>query len=496
MSSLQQHPATTAHAVATAFGFAPDARVFNHQVHGLSEQQLRLNELRTEEASILAACGSRPSHAQQQRLTRITAEADFLARKIDKCMAELQGMSGGPEAAGHYLPGNIGARSGGQLMHAGGARAAYGAASTAPAPAKAAAKRAPSETDPRRWGFGNFNEFVAAVKRSSAKGGHVDPRLVGNAAAPSSYGSEGVGADGGFAVPPDFRDTIMQKVLGEQSLLPLTDQQISSSNSITFPADETTPWQSSGGIQAFWEGEGEPKQQSKPDLTAKLVKLNKIIALVPLSDELLEDSAAMASYVNRKAPEKINARINEAIVRGSGQGMPLGILRSPATVVVPKEAGQAADSVVFSNITKLWTAITPAARRKARWLMNPDVEQHLMTMQFPGTGTAVPAFVPPGGLSGAPYGTLLGRPIIYSEAMAPVGEQGDIVFGDLANYLSAVKTGGIRSEVSMHLWFDYDLTAFRFVLRVGGQPWWNSPIVPASIASTKRGFFATLAERG
>ncbi|WP_052736108.1 phage major capsid protein [Aquincola tertiaricarbonis] len=352
----------------------------------------------------------------------------------------------------------------------------------------------PRQTDTGKWGFRSFAEFTNAVLKSSGKGAQLDPRLVANAA-PTSYGSEGVGADGGFAVPPDFRTTIMTKVMGEDSLLTLADQQVSSGNSITFPADETTPWQTSGGIQAYWESEGGLKQQSKPALVEKTVKLNKIIALVPMTDELLEDAPAMASYVNRKAPEKINFKINDAIINGTGVGMPLGILKSPGTVVVAKESGQAADSVVYQNITKLWSSLTPSARRNARWLMNADVEQQLMNMQFPGTGTAVPAYMPPGGLSAAPYGTLLGRPIFYSEAMPALGDQGDIVFGDLTNYLAGVKTGGIKNDVSIHLWFDYDLTAFRFVLRVGGQPWWNAPIEGAQPGSSARGFFATLGPR-
>lgn len=352
----------------------------------------------------------------------------------------------------------------------------------------------PRAAAPGRSGFASAGEFLNAVVLSSAQGATQDPRLMFNAA-PSTFGSEGVGADGGFAVPPDFRAAIMQKVMGEDSLLSLTDQQTSSSNSITFPADETTPWQSSGGIQAYWESEGGLKTQSKPLLGEKTVKLNKVIALVPLTDELLEDSAAMAGYVNKKAPEKINFKVNDAIINGTGVGMPLGILNSPGTVVVAKESGQAADTVVFNNIMKLWTAVTPAARRNARWLLNADVEPQLMTMQFPGTGTAVPGYLPPGGLSAAPYGTLMGRPIVYSEAMPALGDQGDIVFGDLSNYLTAVKAGGIRSDVSIHVWFDYDITAFRFVLRVGGQPWWNAPIAPFQVGSSTRGFFSTLAAR-
>lgn len=352
----------------------------------------------------------------------------------------------------------------------------------------------PRSVSPGRNGFASVGEFFNAVALSSAKGAQQDPRLIFNAA-PSTFGTEGVGADGGFAVPPDFRNAIMQKVMGEDSLLSLTDQQTSSGNVMTFPADETTPWQSSGGIQAFWEIEGGQKTQSKVALTEKSVKLNKVIALVPMTDELMEDAPAMAGYVNKKAPEKINFKVNDAILNGTGVGMPLGILTSPGTVIVPKETGQTADTVVFGNIMKLWAAVTPTARRNARWLMHADVEPQLMTMAFPGTGAAVPVYMPPGGLSVAPYGTLLGRPIVYTEAAQALGDKGDIVFGDLSNYLSATKIGGVRSDVSIHVWFDYDITAFRFVLRVGGQPWWNAPIAPYQAGATTRGFFATLQER-
>lgn len=344
-----------------------------------------------------------------------------------------------------------------------------------------------------KWGFRSSAEFLSAVLASSQKGGSIDPRLVANA--PTTYGSEGVGADGGFAVPPDFRTTIMQKVMGEDSLLSMTDQNPVSGNSLTFPADETTPWQSSGGIQAYWENEGGKKTESKPQLVEKTVKANKIIALVPMTDELLEDAPAMASYVNRKAPEKITFKVNDAIINGTGVGQPLGILSSPGTIVVPAESGQAADSIVYANITKLWGRLTPSARRGAVWIANPDIEEELMNMSFPGTGTAVPVYLPPGGLSESPYGKLLGRPIITTEAAPALGDAGDLMFGNMASYLSVVKSGGIRQDISIHVWFDYDITAFRFVLRIGGQPWWNTPIDPYHSGGKQRGFFAALGAR-
>jgi HK97 family phage major capsid protein len=342
------------------------------------------------------------------------------------------------------------------------------------------------------WGFRSQGEFFAAVLASSGKGASIDPRLIANA--PTTYGQEGVGADGGFAVPPDFRTAIIQKVMGEESLLSRTDQQTSSSNSITFPADETTDWQESGGIQAYWENEAGQKQQSKPALTEKTVRLNKLIALVPMTDELLEDASAMAGYVGKKAPSKMNFKVNNAILNGTGVGQPLGILNSAGTVEVAAESGQAADTVLAENIVNMWARLTPSAKRNATWIMNSDLDTQLPFLKFPGSTTQpVPLFMPPSGLASAPFGTLMGRPIIQSEAVPALGDRGDIIVGDLSAYLSAVKTGGVKSDVSIHVWFDYDITAFRFVLRVGGQPWWNSAI--ASLNGNSKGFFVTLGAR-
>lgn len=350
----------------------------------------------------------------------------------------------------------------------------------------------PRAQDQGKWGFRSQGEFFNAVLKASLKGGSLDPRLIANA--PTTYGSEGVGADGGFAVPPDFRSTIITKVMGEDSLLARTDQMTTSGNSITIPLDETTPWQSTGGVQAYWESEAGQKAQSKPALTELTLKANKVIALVPMTDELLEDAPAMASYVNRKAPEKIDYKVNDAIINGTGVGQPLGILNSAGTVSVAQESGQAADTVLFANVVNMWTRMNAASRRNAVWLANADVESQLMRMQFPGTGTAVPVYMPPGGLSASPYGTLLGRPIITTEAMQPLGDRGDLILADMSAYLSVVKGAGVRQDVSIHVYFDYDVTAFRFVLRVGGQPWFNSPITrPGSQSS--RAFFVTLAAR-
>ncbi len=72
--------------------------------------------------------------------------------------------------------------------------------------------------------------------------------------------------------------------------------------------------------------------------------------------------------------------------------------------------------------------------------------------------------------------------------------RGDIIFVNLQQYMSVRKTSGIRAETSVHLWFDQDITAFRFILRVAGEPWWNSVITRLNGTNTLSAY-VTLAAR-
>lgn len=328
------------------------------------------------------------------------------------------------------------------------------------------------------WGFRSMGEFARSV-RASVRGA-IDPRLVANAA-PTVQAGEGVGEDGGFAVPPDFRAEIIKKVMGEDSILSMTDGLTTSSNQITVPVDETTPWQSSGGIQAYWENEAAQFAQSKIELQSKTLRLSKLTALVPVTSELLEDVSALSSYLRTKTPEKFDFKINDALMNGTGAGQPQGVLAAAAKVTIAEEAAQVAATVNFQNILKMWGRLYSKCRGNAVWMINQDVEPQLSQMALiVGSATTqlgFPVYLPPGGISGKPYSTLYGRPVIVTEACQALGTEGDIVLVDWSKYLTATKVGGgIREDVSIHLWFDYDVSAYRFIMRLAGQSWWTNAI--------------------
>ena len=54
--------------------------------------------------------------------------------------------------------------------------------------------------------------------------------------------------------------------------------------------------------------------------------------------------------------------------------------------------------------------------------------------------------------------------------------------------------GGMRTDVSLHLYFDADASAFRFIFRLGGQSKMSGTIDPPN-SSITRSPFVTLASR-
>lgn len=301
-------------------------------------------------------------------------------------------------------------------------------------------------------------------------------------AALTTFGQEDIGADGGFAVPEEFRNAIVSRINGEGSLLSRCDQTPISGVSMSFPEDEDTPWNDSSGIRAFWEGEAAAHTQTKPVLKRKTLRLRKLVALVPLTDELLEDAPAMQAYVNRKAPEKLGFKLDEAIVRGSGAGQPLGYMNSPALVSVARTGGGL--SVELADIVNVYSRMYAPWRTNAVWIVHPDVEPLLMQMTLGNW----PIYIPAGSLAGRPNAMLLGNPLITSQHAVTAGTIGDVMYVALDQYAVIVKRTGLEAATSMHLWFDQDTMALKFRLRVDGQPWLSAPITQRSGANTQSAF--------
>ena len=343
-----------------------------------------------------------------------------------------------------------------------------------------------------KGGYKSFGEFARAVRAGSVPGASLDQRLQ---AAATTYGNEGTGADGGFLVPTEFRRDIWQKVLAEDSLAARCDQLVTGGNNLTVPADETTPWDTTNGIQVYWDSEAATITASKAAFENKSIRLNKLTALVPVTEELLEDAPGLDSYLRARAPIKMQSKLNTAILRGTGVGQPLGVLNAGSLITAAAEGGQSADTILYPNILKMWSRMYAPCRSRAVWLVNQDCEPQLNALAFDATASPkIPVYLPANGLAGSPYATLMGRPVVPVEACSTLGDVGDIMLVDLSQYAIMTKGQDIRTDVSMHLYFDQAVAAYRFIFRVTGMPWWGSTISP-QFGTATRSWAVALAAR-
>jgi len=345
--------------------------------------------------------------------------------------------------------------------------------------------------------FRSFGEQMQAVMRAAIRPNDIDNRLLESRAVQGM--SEGVPSDGGFLVQTDFSTELLKRAY-ETGQVASRCRRIGISgnaNGIKINGiDETSRADGSrwGGVRAYWIAEAGDKSNATPSFRQIELNLKKLTGLAYATDELLGDAGALESVLMTAFSEEFGFKMDDAIINGDGSGKPLGILASPALVTVAKETGQPAATLQPENLVKMWSRCWSRSRLNAVWFINQDIEPQLFTLGIAvGTGGGT-IYMPPGGLSSQPYGTLFGRPVIAIEQCQTLGTKGDIYLADMSQYILADK-GGIQSASSIHVRFVNDESVFRFVYRVDGQPIWHSALTPFTGTANTLSPFVTLASR-
>src|SRR6188768_1806673 len=299
--------------------------------------------------------------------------------------------------------------------------------------------------------------------------------------------------EGGFLVPEEFRAGIISQTLESAVVRPRATVVPMASLRLRFPGIDSTTNVGSlyGGIVAYWTEEGAELAESQASFQAITLEAWKLTALAVVTNELVRDAAGGFNlYINNLFPAALAYYEDEAFLRGTGVGQPLGVLNAnnQALVTRSKEASQAADTINYSNIVKMYARMTPSSLNKAVWLVTPEALPQLLTMTLPvknvaGTENVGGSAVWMPDAHGAPQLTLLGRPVIITEKASLLGDVGDIAFVDLSMYLIGDRQQ-MELESSAHAKFTQDKTVYRVISRVDGRPWVNSAITPRNAGPT------------
>lgn len=236
--------------------------------------------------------------------------------------------------------------------------------------------------------------------------------------------SEGVGADGGYLVPTEFRAIVVEKLIKAAVVRPFATTLPMNRDKLEMPVEGTA-------VTAYWKAENSPLTESNPTFDQVILDTNKLTGLSKMSRELFADSAVnIVSYVAAQFAKTFAKAEDSAFIGGSGTGEPKGLRQYTITNTLP----QAGAALTADDIIAIFYKLPSQYRRNAVWLMHNDVIAKVRTLKDLGTGR----YIWTDGLGEAPA-QVLGRPVLECNDI-PVnlgggGDESEIWFGDMSYYV-------------------------------------------------------------
>lgn len=337
--------------------------------------------------------------------------------------------------------------------------------------------------------FGDLGEFIQTVWHHRLAGKEKVaglPDADTNLAIVNEYSTK-IPGDGGFLVPEEYRAQLLMMSLESSIVLPRATVIPMNTQTLIFPTVDSTSNVAStfGGIVVYRTEEGEEFVESKAKFGRVKLDLTKQTALAHLTNELIRRSSpSISAILNQMMPQAFGFAADLDYLTGTGAGEPLGALSTsnPALTVVAKETSQAADTIVWQNVLRMYSRMLPQSIGRSVWLASPDTFVELATMALTvGTGGSAVWITD---ATGSPTLTLLGRPVIMTEKTPGLlGDQSDLSLVDFSFYLAGVQDS-LMIDTSNHVRFTSDQTTIRAIQFNDGRPWLTSAITPQNNGPT------------
>ena len=369
---------------------------------------------------------------------------------------------------------------------------------------------AQKEADGKNWN--SFGEFLTKVHQYRLGYASLpDNRLVfidksGNptfptkdvpqdAASVQKVMTEGTDSAGGFLVPEEYRMEVQMLMLEKSVIRPNGATRFPmKTDTLNIPRVDDTSHTASvfGGVIAYWTEEVGTKQASEPQWGNCKLTAHELSGVAVAGNNLLADNAtALEAFIKRAFAEAWAYYEDDAFINGTGVGQPLGILNSGALISVTRQANT---NVRWVDFTNMWGRMLTTSRDNAIWLMNQELETQYLQMVSENAapvataGTTIIVDPKMGGTKSPPT-KILGRPYFVTEKMAALGSAGDLGLFDLSYYIIGDRSK-LAIDASTHVFFTTNKTAWRFTLRVDGQPWLQAPLTPKNGTNTVGPFIA------
>lgn len=284
------------------------------------------------------------------------------------------------------------------------------------------------------------------------------------------------GSEGGFSAPERWWAQVYDSgVEASVALDKVTNFPMTDGNTLYVPAWDSAD--KSGGpigcVEGQWLGETQTATRVTPNL--RLVKFNayKLAMFIAASSEVLQDSSALAQSIAPLMKNSLAFSLDEAILTGDGNGRPMGVLNSPATIAQTRAS---ATDITFADLVAMKGRMLPSSLSKAIFIVSPSAFSVLCGLVITaGTGELVMGYQH--GASDMRM-SILGHPVRVTEKLPALGEKGDIGLYDLSYYGLAMREVARFERTNSAQWTE-DIVDMRFVLRCDGKPLIAAPFTPA-----------------
>jgi HK97 family phage major capsid protein len=239
----------------------------------------------------------------------------------------------------------------------------------------------------------------------------------------------GTDSEGGYLVPDEFEQTLVQGLEEENVFRTLATIIQTSSGDRKIPVVATKG-------EASWVDEEGQIPESDDSFGQVSIAAYKVATMIKVSDELLNDSVFnMEAYISNEFSRRIGAKEEEAFLVGDGKGKPTGIFNS--TGGASEGVTTATANITFDDVMDLFYSVKSPYRKKSTFVMNDSTVKALRKLKD-NNGTYI---WQPSVQAGQPD-TVLNRPVVTSAYAPAIAAGGKVIaFGDFKYYWIADRQG-------------------------------------------------------
>jgi HK97 family phage major capsid protein len=280
---------------------------------------------------------------------------------------------------------------------------------------------------------------------------------------------------GGFALPGDVAVGIYARAAEESLWLrlgariePMTQPD---KTFIAFDDDDETNDAEAGMTPGFGtEGVAPTAQEARLRRVKLHADTHTILAKCSIEQD--EDAPDFMPALEQAMARGLGKRFDRVVLTGLN-GTTSGLLTSPALITITKESGQAAATILWANIVKMWSRLSPGSHENSAWIATPTALPQLLTLSTPiGVAGTVPAAA---FAAGGPTGyTMMGRPVYITSRTKALGTAGDLILADPSQLVIGLRRG-IYVERSPHAHFDEGIISVRARMRACAATIWDAP---------------------